>query len=87
MDIGSRSETNEPRKRQPFPLKVWEDPTIMRDFEVNFSISGVVQMQAEDEADAIHQAEMMDHDLLVERLDSASRMVSLAIEVDVGGPG
>lgn len=59
----------------------------MRDFEVNFTISGVVQVQAEDEADAIHQAKMMDHDLLVQRLDPDSRMVSLAIEVDVGGPG
>ncbi len=59
----------------------------MRVFEVNFTISGVVQVQAEDEADAIRQAEMMDRDLMVERLDPASRMVSLAIEVDVGGPG
>jgi hypothetical protein len=87
MDIGSGFETNEPRKRQPFPLKVWEEPTIMRDFEVNFTISGVVQVQAEDEADAIRRAEMMNHDLLVERLDSAGRMLSLAIEVDVGGQG
>ena len=59
----------------------------MRDFEVNFTISGVVQVQAEDEADAIRQAEKMEHDLLVERLDPTIRMVSLAIEVDVGGPG
>ncbi len=79
--------TSEPRKRQLFPVKVWEEPATMRDFEVNFTISGVVQLQAEDEADAIHQAEMMDHDLLVQRLDSATRRISLAIEVDVGGPG
>lgn len=59
----------------------------MKDFEVSFTISGVVQVQAEDEADARQQAELMFHNLLVERLDPESRVVSLAIEVDVGGPG
>ena len=59
----------------------------MKVFEVTFSVSGVVQVQAEDEADAIRRVKELGHDLLLKRIDPDTVVVQAASEVDVGGLG
>ncbi len=54
-------------------------------FEVTFSFAGIVQVQAEDEEDAIRQIQEKSGDFLMTRLDPEKFMIHSADEVDVGG--
>ena len=55
-------------------------------YEVTFSFAGTLQIQAEDENDAIHQVQQKDNEMLMSRLDSDRFMIHSADEVDIGGP-
>ena len=57
----------------------------LKHFEVTFSFEGIVQVQAEDEADAIGQIQKKAGDFLMTRLDPEKFMIHSADEVDVGG--
>ncbi len=54
-------------------------------FEVTFTFAGIVQVQAEDEEDAIRQIQEKSGDFLMTRLDPEKFMIHSADEVDVGG--
>ena len=57
----------------------------LKHFEVTFSFAGIVQVQAEDETDAIRQIQEKAGDFLMTRLDPEKLMIHSADEVDVGG--
>ena len=57
----------------------------LKHFEVTFSFAGIVQVQAEDETDAIRQIQEKAGDFLMTRLDPEKFMIHSADEVDVGG--
>lgn len=59
----------------------------MKHFEVHFSLSGVVGVQAEDEGEAIRLVQQMGSEALLERIDPATLAVQAATEVDIGGSG
>ncbi len=59
----------------------------MKNFEVHYSFSGIIEVHTEDEADAKRQVQEMDHAFLLNRLSSENLLVSAASEIDVGGPG
>ena len=58
----------------------------LKHFEVTFSFAGTIQVQAEDESDAIQQIQEKPNDFLVTRLGPERLMIHSADEVDIGGP-
>ncbi|MBI2881414.1 MAG: hypothetical protein HYY21_07480 [Candidatus Tectomicrobia bacterium] len=59
----------------------------MKDFEVHFSFSGAVGVQAEDEAEAMRLVQQISPEGLLGRVDPATLVVHAATEVEIGGSG
>ncbi len=59
----------------------------MKNFEVHYSLSGIIEVHAQDEADAKRHVQQMGHALLLNQLAPENLLVSAASEIDVGGQG